>query len=484
MRWTRAMDVVRRPTPPAAMWRATLTATLVVGAVAALGVLVIGPPLRPASLVLPAMAVLLLPATSRRPAVRWLTSLAVIGLMAGWTLWQGGPPATVIVIAGLLAATAWLGTLMPDQLAVAEHEQIAARQDAEHRAEILAAVRRFSGSGYEAVSARVAEAISLLGFDAAGVATSAGLGGFEIRGDVTQVVGEEEVTRAVRTCVERGTPVALSMNDSDIIVVSAPLIVEGAAYGAVLAVGRRSGRTSEGVTGADEEAVEVLAAHLSTELSARRRLRRQQQFMDRLVQLERLRSDLVTTMSSQIRDPLTVVAGTAQFLDDYADDLDAEVREQLLARFTEQSRHLGEILERILDVSKLQRGGVEPVLARVDAVDLLAPALTAEHVECTPPLHAALAGRVVVADATILRPGLRLLTEDVAYGVVQATLDVAAGVITLRLVLPEGLDALALSRALATQLIVSGGGEVEVADTGPPAIVEIRLHEPFAQVAP
>ena len=86
---------------------------------------------------------------------------------------------------------------------------------------------------------------------------------------------------------------------------------------------------------------------------------------------DRLKSDLVATVSHEMRRPLTAILGFAQTLRMRWGDLPAELRGELLERVEQNAETMAHMLGQILDFSRLQLGEFRPELRSIDLSDLV-----------------------------------------------------------------------------------------------------------------
>jgi PAS domain S-box-containing protein len=77
--------------------------------------------------------------------------------------------------------------------------------------------------------------------------------------------------------------------------------------------------------------------------------------VSRQQELERLRSDFVARVSHELRTPLTPIRGFASVLLRRGPDLNEEQRKEALERIVERADHLGEVVEDLLLVTRLDR---------------------------------------------------------------------------------------------------------------------------------
>ena len=80
-------------------------------------------------------------------------------------------------------------------------------------------------------------------------------------------------------------------------------------------------------------------------------------------ELERLRSDFVARVSHELRTPLTPIRGFASVLLRRGEQLDAEQRRDALERIVERADHLGEVVEDLLLVTRVDRREVDDLVS-------------------------------------------------------------------------------------------------------------------------
>ncbi len=176
----------------------------------------------------------------------------------------------------------------------------------------------------------------------------------------------------------------------------------------------------------------------------------------RLAETDRMRADLIGTVSHEFRTPLTGIRGAALTLLKRGDRLDKDRRDQLLLAVLEQQERLSRLLENMLTAA--QATATDPTAtAEVDAV-------AAEVAMLAGP------GRpvsVMVAPATVALIDRPALHQVLANLVDNALLHGAPGAVPL---IAGGQD------RLGVWLTVSNEGQViDLTDAG-------RLFEPFTQV--
>ena len=109
-----------------------------------------------------------------------------------------------------------------------------------------------------------------------------------------------------------------------------------------------------------------------------------QRLNERLTELDRAKDDFVSTVSHELRTPLTVIQGLTGTLDLRWEDIDADQRREIARRIGANARGLQGIVSTLLDLARIERGGLEPVLGPV----LVCPAVEESLVRLGPLLVA------------------------------------------------------------------------------------------------
>jgi signal transduction histidine kinase len=111
--------------------------------------------------------------------------------------------------------------------------------------------------------------------------------------------------------------------------------------------------------GAQEvEAIEMLAAQTGAALYIARRFEDEHRSVERLAELDRLKSDFLSNVSHELRTPLTVIIGNGRTLSTGWRDLDDELKLELLGRLNANALSLNAIITTLLDFSRLEAGHV------------------------------------------------------------------------------------------------------------------------------
>ncbi|MET0341338.1 MAG: sensor histidine kinase KdpD [Polyangiales bacterium] len=133
----------------------------------------------------------------------------------------------------------------------------------------------------------------------------------------------------------------------------------------------------------------------------RARLSDQTRALDLRAKTEELRSTLLSTVSHDLRTPLAAITGSATTLRDTGDQMPKEVRYELLDTMCEEAERMERLVANLLDMTRLETGGLVPRREWVPAEELIGAALTR--------LEAKLRDRPIDTD---LAPDLPLLAVD------------------------------------------------------------------------
>ena len=94
----------------------------------------------------------------------------------------------------------------------------------------------------------------------------------------------------------------------------------------------------------------------------------------RLTELDRLKSDFVSTVSHELRTPLTSIRSLSESLLSGV-DIPQERRYQFLAIITQESQRLSRMINQLLDLSRIEAGKMEWLLQPVDLGEIVAHAV-------------------------------------------------------------------------------------------------------------
>jgi signal transduction histidine kinase len=157
----------------------------------------------------------------------------------------------------------------------------------------------------------------------------------------------------------RSTPILREAGFNQVIAI--PVWVQGALDAALLAWSRESRAVSD----EDVEALELLAAQAGRALENARLFEDEHRAVERLAELDRLKSDFLATVSHELRTPLTAIEGLGLTLEQQWDVLDDAVRRELIGRLNANVANLHRIISTVLDFSRVEAGSMEPNLEAV-----------------------------------------------------------------------------------------------------------------------
>jgi signal transduction histidine kinase len=350
----------------------------------------------------------------------------------GWAV----TPARLFVQLVFLGTLALLTSFLALELNRQMSEVRSARTESERRAGLMAAVthtaHRASSLQSERVLDEVVRGALRLGFEAANLVTY-DPGGLHYR--VLFSIGLPPAYTEVPHPMETGLPGLVRERRATVVVedygahpraipmlrdagfqtvVASPVWIQGG-LDAVLIAGTKEPRI---IAGEDVEAFELLAALAGRALENARLFEDEHRAVQRLGEVDRLKTDFLSTVSHELRTPLTAIEGVGQTLEHQWDELDEEVRDDLIRRLNANSGSLHRIITTLLDFSRLEAERMDvrlqPVPVREFAEGLvvrLEDVLSAHPVEVAVPEDL-----LVKADPTLLERVLEnLLTNAAQY---------------------------------------------------------------------
>jgi len=145
---------------------------------------------------------------------------------------------------------------------------------------------------------------------------------------------------------------------------------------------------------------------------------------------DKLRSALLNSVSHDLRTPLSTVLGAATTLLEYPNSLEESVKADLLASIREEAERLNRYVGDLLDMTRLEGGGLDIRTDWVDVRDVMGGA--AERVsrrlggrKVTRDFHSGLP--LVKADSALLEQALvNILENAIAYSPDNSTIELAA----------------------------------------------------------
>jgi two-component system, OmpR family, sensor histidine kinase KdpD len=94
-----------------------------------------------------------------------------------------------------------------------------------------------------------------------------------------------------------------------------------------------------------------------------------------LAETERLRSALLTSISHDLRTPLSSILGAASSLESYDQLLDPGAKRDLLRTIQEEAERLGRFVANLLDMTRLEAGALRPKREPADLGEIVGSAL-------------------------------------------------------------------------------------------------------------
>ncbi len=90
---------------------------------------------------------------------------------------------------------------------------------------------------------------------------------------------------------------------------------------------------------------------------------------------ERLRTALLTSISHDLRTPLSSILGSASSLRSHRDSLTQADQDELIGTIQEEAERLNRFIANLLDITRLESGAIEPRLELIDLSDVVGSAL-------------------------------------------------------------------------------------------------------------
>ena len=155
--------------------------------------------------------------------------------------------------------------------------------------------------------------------------------------------------------------------------------------GVVGVLGLRPGVARTSLEPEESRLLDALCDQLAVSLD-RAKLADEMHAATMLAETERLRSALLTSVSHDLRTPLASILGNVSSLRQYWQLYDSDTRSEMLAFAEEETLRLNQFVDNLLQMTRIDAGGLRPNLENVDVSDLIGSALkrtekqTASHV--------------------------------------------------------------------------------------------------------
>lgn len=92
---------------------------------------------------------------------------------------------------------------------------------------------------------------------------------------------------------------------------------------------------------------------------------------EQLKNLDRLKADFITTVTHELRTPVTSIKSLSKIILDYANELDEERKQTYLKILVTESERISRLINQVLDIEKIQSDAAPLRLESVDLVSLL-----------------------------------------------------------------------------------------------------------------
>jgi len=280
-------------------------------------------------------------------------SYTVVMIVTGWQITAGALAARLSILAVLAFLAGYLSKELLDRV----QSEAAARWEADERAALMSGVVK-AGRDMTLDPSQVIEvavdAVGGLGFvDAAFVALHEdgsvshvveSRGRFDDDGPVSSDPALDVIDLVVaqgETVVVEGFP------DGPATRIGCPVWVGG--WMAAVLVGGTEGDRS--LAPHRLEAFELLATNAGLAMENAGTYEEQRRTVERLEEMERLKTDFLTSVSHELRTPLTSILGNAVTLERAWGEIDDDTRLDLLASLTARARELEEKITELVDIS-------------------------------------------------------------------------------------------------------------------------------------
>lgn len=120
----------------------------------------------------------------------------------------------------------------------------------------------------------------------------------------------------------------------------------------------------------DLEALGFFAENAAIAIGNASLFEREREAVDRLEELDRLKSDFIATVSHELRTPLTAIVGSAQVLSRKMETMTGDQRRQFITSINNQSQRLSRLVQDLLTTESVQSGVVRLQRMKLDLESL------------------------------------------------------------------------------------------------------------------
>jgi two-component system phosphate regulon sensor histidine kinase PhoR len=190
-----------------------------------------------------------------------------------------------------------------------------------------------------------------------------------VSGEVRAV---ENTRRSALMRTERAQPFVQQTDATALL--TAPVASGDAVLGVLTLVCTRAART---FSAAETTTVRAVAADLALALEHAALFEQQLELVDRLQELDRQKSDFLSTVSHELRTPLTSIAGYTEMIRDGDAGEVAPAVDRMLEVVTRNTERLRALIEDLLTLSRIESGNLRSASVPVEVRTLLDAAVTA-----------------------------------------------------------------------------------------------------------
>jgi signal transduction histidine kinase len=151
--------------------------------------------------------------------------------------------------------------------------------------------------------------------------------------------------------------------------------------GVLQAINSRSGSFDE----ADLRFTTLLGARIAAVLDATRARERERALLQRLREADRTKTEFVSMLAHELKGPMTTIKGYGQVLHEQDEEISGEQRHKFLTYLVDETTRLSELVNDLLDVSRVEAGSVRydfeavSLAELIDSILAVHPSLTAGH---------------------------------------------------------------------------------------------------------